>query len=71
MESFRELFTKHDHMIPMRDGVKLYMSGTLECPWIHLRLSNTEPIARIIAEATTAEEASGLCDEAEELLREG
>eukprot|EP01043_Picozoa_sp_COSAG02_P062147 COSAG02_NODE_8502_length_2546_cov_308.865141_6_plen_156_part_00 len=24
MEGFRELFTKHDHMIPMRDGVKLY-----------------------------------------------
>ena len=56
---------------PVSDGVKLYMSGTLECPWVHLRLSNTEPIARIIAEATTAEEASGLCDEAEELLREG
>ena len=24
VEDFRELFTKHDHMIPMRDGVKLY-----------------------------------------------
>ena len=24
VESFRELFTKHDHMIPMRDGIKLY-----------------------------------------------
>jgi predicted acyl esterase len=24
VEAFRELFTKHDHMIPMRDGVKLY-----------------------------------------------
>ena len=22
--AFRELFTKFDHMIPMRDGVKLY-----------------------------------------------
>mgnify|MGYP001095702764 CR=1 FL=1 len=55
---------------PVSDGVKLYMSGdALECPWIHLRLSNTEPIARIIAEAATAEEASRLCDEAEELLR--
>ena len=21
---------------PVSDGVKLYMSGTLECPWIHL-----------------------------------
>ena len=24
VESFRELFTKYEHMVPMRDGVKLY-----------------------------------------------
>jgi hypothetical protein len=24
VDGFRELFTKHDHMIPMRDGIKLY-----------------------------------------------
>ena len=24
VESFRELFTKYEHMVPMRDGVKLH-----------------------------------------------
>jgi phosphomannomutase len=54
---------------PVVDGVKLYMSGRLECPWIHLRASNTEPIVRIIAESTTPMEAAALCEEAEELLK--
>lgn len=54
---------------PVVDGVKLYMSGRLECPWIHLRASNTEPVVRIIAESTTSVEAAALCDEAEELLK--
>ena len=53
---------------PVRDGVKLYLSGSLECPWIHLRASNTEPIVRVIAESASAQEASHLCSEAEELL---
>lgn len=53
---------------PVRDGVKLYLSGQLECPWLHLRASNTEPVVRIIAESTTAEEASQLGAEAEALL---
>ena len=53
---------------PVVDGVKLYLSGRLECPWIHLRASNTEPVVRIIAESATPAEASALCDEAEELL---
>jgi phosphomannomutase len=44
------------------------MSGELQCPWVHLRASNTEPIARIIAEATSREEASALCDEVEQIL---
>jgi phosphomannomutase len=54
---------------PVEDGVKLYLSGELECPWIHLRPSNTEPIVRIIAESQTQAEADGLCDETGELLR--
>ena len=29
--------------------------------WVHIRPSNTEPIARIIAEAPTAAEAEKLC----------
>jgi phosphomannomutase len=54
---------------PVVDGVKLYMSGRLECPWVHLRASNTEPVVRIIAESATSTEAAALCDEAEELLK--
>lgn len=53
---------------PVADGVKLYVNGALECPWIHLRASNTEPVVRIIAESRDRQEAMRLCDEAEELL---
>jgi len=58
------------HVHPVRDGIKLYLSGELECPWIHLRPSNTEPVVRIIAESANAEETERLCDEAEFLLEE-
>ena len=53
---------------PVKDGSKLYLSGSLECPWIHLRASNTEPVVRIMAESTSAEEAKKLCDEVEEII---
>jgi len=53
---------------PVADGVKLYVNGKLECPWIHLRASNTEPVVRIIAESVDADEARRLCDEAEGFL---
>ncbi len=53
---------------PVQDGSKLYMSGELKCPWVHLRASNTEPIVRIIAEAASQREASVLCDEVERIL---
>ena len=53
---------------PVQDGVKLYLNGRLECPWVHLRASNTEPVVRIIAESATAQEASRLGAEAEALL---
>ena len=53
---------------PVRDGSKLYLSGRLECPWVHLRASNTEPIVRVIAESASAEEAALLCDEVEGLF---
>jgi len=55
---------------PVQDGIKLYLTGRLECPWIHLRASNTEPIVRVIAESASADEAAALCDEAELLLRD-
>lgn len=48
--------------------MKLYLNGRLECPWVHLRASNTEPVVRIIAESATAQEASRLGAEAEALL---
>ena len=56
---------------PVEDGVKLYFSGGLECPWVHLRASNTEPVVRIIAESDSAEEAVRLCDEVETVLGRG
>ena len=53
---------------PVNDGVKLYFNGRLECPWVHLRASNTEPVVRIIAESTSSEEAVALCDGVESEL---
>jgi phosphomannomutase len=66
-EGLRQRY-KQAFIHPVSDGTKLYLSGRLECPWIHLRASNTEPIVRIIAESTSPEEASALCDETEALL---
>jgi phosphomannomutase len=37
--------------------------------WIQVRASNTEPIARVIAEAPDASQARRLCDEAVEIVR--
>ena len=56
------------YLHPVRDGAKLYLSGRLECPWIHLRASNTEPVARVLAESESPSEAKALCDEAEEII---
>ena len=55
---------------PVNDGSKLYLSGKLECPWIHLRASNTEPVVRIIAEAESSSQATALCDRVEDILKE-
>lgn len=43
--------------IDRTDGVRVALSEG----WLHLRPSNTEPIARLYAEARTAEEAERLC----------
>ncbi len=43
------------------DGVRI----DLDRGWVHLRASNTEPIIRVIAEASTLEAAVALCDECE------
>ncbi len=55
---------------PVQDGAKLYLSGDMHCPWLHLRPSNTEPVVRIVAESTSADQAAQLCDEAGDLLQQ-
>jgi phosphomannomutase len=42
------------------DGVRLSWDDA----WLHVRASGTEPLLRVIAEATTPERAEGLVDEA-------
>jgi phosphomannomutase len=47
-----------------RDGLRFAWAKA----WVHVRPSNTEPVARIIAEAPTREEACKLCDEVAKCL---
>lgn len=47
-----------------RDGLRFAWAKS----WVHVRASNTEPIARIIAEAPTREEAVKLCEETAKCL---
>ncbi|OGC78640.1 MAG: phosphoglucosamine mutase [candidate division Zixibacteria bacterium RBG_16_50_21] len=49
------------------DGIKLEFADS----WLHLRKSNTEPIVRIIAEARSKQEASGLTEKALKIIRQG
>jgi phosphomannomutase len=42
----------------MTDGLKIIM----DCGWVHLRASNTEPIIRCYAEARSADRAKELAD---------
>ena len=46
------------------DGLRLDWSNK----WLLIRASNTEPIARIIAEAPTAEEAADLCEQSSKIM---
>lgn len=50
-----------------QDGLRLDWPD--ERKWLHVRPSGTEPIVRVIAEATTEEEAGRLTEEALELIR--
>lgn len=57
-----------DERVSTIDGVKI----DLDEGWVHLRKSNTEPVMRIYAEASTLEEATVLADRfMGELLRGG
>lgn len=44
----------------LRDGLRLEWPDR----WVHLRPSNTEPVARLIVEAPSSQEAAGLADRA-------
>ena len=55
---------------PVEDGVKLYLGEYRSCPWVHVRASNTEPVIRIVAEASAEHEAKSICDQVEKLLEE-
>lgn len=48
------------------DGVKVIWPGK----WVHIRSSNTEPIIRVIAEASTKKEASDLYAEVSKKIKE-
>lgn len=50
--------------VDLQDGVKILRAES----WLHLRCSNTEPIARIIAEACGEEETRKLIEEGKRLL---
>lgn len=55
-----------DEQITDIDGVKI----DFEDAWVHLRKSNTEPIIRIYAEASTAERAKALADSVIKVISE-
>ena len=46
------------------DGLRLDWPGK----WLLVRASNTEPIVRFIAEASSADEARELCDQAKSVI---
>ncbi len=46
--------------IDRSDGIKIFFTNKR---WLHLRVSNTEPIVRIIAEAETRKSAEGIVNE--------
>ena len=50
----------------LRDGLRLDWQDS----WVHMRASNTEPIVRVIAEATEAPVARELADRAGQWIRD-
>jgi phosphomannomutase len=58
------------HVHPVKDGFKIFVEGKQNCPWLHLRPSNTEPVLRIIAEAQNIYQANEICQKVERTLRE-
>lgn len=67
--NFKDLKNKFNNLYPnasfdLTDGLKI----DLEQGWIHLRTSNTEPIIRIYAEASSDKEAQHLIDSALKII---
>ena len=54
-----------ESLIDITDGVKINFSNS----WIHIRKSNTEPVIRIISEASSMLEAEKICKEIMSKLR--
>ena len=48
------------------DGIKIDFPDK----WVHLRKSNTEPVIRICAEATSSMEAQALCDDLIRIIKD-
>lgn len=66
-----ELFLRQHpkaHIHPIQDGFKIYLESNLNCPWVHLRPSNTEPVVRIISEARNTNQATKICQTMETML---
>jgi len=63
LQSIREHFKTEK--VTTIDGVKIDFADK----WVHLRKSNTEPIIRIYAEAKSMEEADGLIEEINVVIR--
>ena len=62
---FNKIVKAFNHgKVDRRDGIKIDFSDS----WLQLRLSNTEPIARLMAEAYDNGRASALADEVERLI---
>ena len=61
LKSIAEHFSEYD--VDTRDGVKVNKPEG----WVHVRLSNTEPIIRIYVEAKTEESAESLFKEVIEI----
>ena len=59
LEKVKEVYASED--INLIDGVKISFESRKE--WVHLRRSNTEPIIRIYAEASTKEAADALAQQ--------
>ena len=64
MEGLKEHFK--NETITDIDGVKI----DFEDSWVHFRKSNTEPIVRIYAEASTMEKAEALIAEMKKVMAE-